>query len=64
VAISAVVALCVLTGFGIMAATGTGIGGSRPLGIILLLAAIALLRRLLFRRVRRVRARRGPYRRR
>lgn len=67
VAISAVVALCVLTGFGIMAVTGTGIGGSRPLGIILLLAAFALLRRLLFRRARRARrarARRGPYRRR
>lgn len=46
-----------LTGFGIMAATGTGIGGGRPFGVILLLAALALLRRLFFRRSRRVRAR-------
>ncbi|HEX3963973.1 MAG TPA: DUF1707 domain-containing protein [Trebonia sp.] len=60
-AVSAVVALCLLTGFGIMAATGTGIGGGRSFGIILLLAAVALLRRLFFRgarRSRRVRARR------
>ncbi|MCW2936275.1 MAG: hypothetical protein JWM19_7237 [Actinomycetia bacterium] len=61
VAISAVVALCLLTGFGIMAATGTG--GSRSFGIVLLLAAVALLRRLFFRRTRRVRARRGRTRR-
>jgi hypothetical protein len=57
----------VLTGFGIMAVTGAGIGGSRPLGIILLLAAFALLRRLIFRRARRTRrarARRGSSRRR
>ncbi len=58
------VALCLLTAFGIMAATGTGIGGGRPLGIILLLAAVALLRRLFFRRARRARAGRGRCRRR
>src|ERR1700722_16592216 len=68
VGISAVVALCLLTGIGILAATGTGIGGGRPLGFALLLAALALLRRLFFRRSRRVRARRvrtrrGPRRR-
>jgi hypothetical protein len=68
-AFAAMVALCLLTGFGILAATG-GIGGGRPLGVIaLLLAAFALLRRLLFRRARRGRAgrgrtRRGPHRRR
>lgn len=68
VGISAVVALCLLTGIGILAATGTGIGGGRPFGVALLLAALALLRRLFFRRSRRVRARRvrtrrGPRRR-
>ena len=57
VAISAVVALCLLTGFGLVAAIGGGGGGSRPFGIMLLLAAVALLRRLLFRR-----SRRGPAR--
>jgi hypothetical protein len=69
-AISAIVALCLLAGFGVIAATGTGIGGGRPFAIIVLLAAFAFLRRLLFRRgrrvrkVQRVRTRRGPYRRR
>jgi hypothetical protein len=68
VGISAVVALCLLTGFGILAAAGTGIGGGRPFGVVLLLAALALLRRLFSRRGRRVRARRvrtrrGPRRR-
>lgn len=63
VAISAVIALCLLAGFGIMAATGTGTGGSRPVGIIMLLAALALLRRLFFRRGRRGRARRARTRR-
>jgi Domain of unknown function (DUF1707) len=66
VAISAVVVLCLLTGFGIMAAIGGG--GGRPLGIMLLLAAVALLRRLFFRhsrrgRTRRARTRRAPRRR-
>ena len=56
----AVVALCLLTGFGIMAATGTGIGGGRPFGIILLLAAFALLRRLLFIIFRRCGRRGAP----
>ena len=51
VAISAVAALCLLAGFGILAATGGG--GSRPLWIVLLLAALALLRRVIFGRVRR-----------
>jgi hypothetical protein len=59
-AISGVVALCLLTGFGIIAATGPGIGGGRPFGIILLLAALALLRRLFFRGARR--SRRDPRR--
>jgi len=68
VAIAAVVALSLLAGFGVMAMTGTGFGGSRPVGIVLLLAAFALLRRLLFGRARRgrtrrVRTRRGPRRR-
>jgi hypothetical protein len=35
-----------------MAVAGFGIGGSRPLGIGLLLAAFALLRRLIFGRRR------------
>jgi hypothetical protein len=68
VAIATMVALSLLAGFGVMAVTGTGIGGSRPIGIVLLLAAFALLRRLLFGRARRgrtrrVRTRRGPHRR-
>jgi hypothetical protein len=67
--VSAVVALCLLSAFGIMAVTGTGLGGGRPIGIVLLLAAFALLRRLVFgrsrraRRARRARAGRGPRRR-
>ena len=40
------------------AATGTGNGGGRPLGIMLLRAALAMLRRLLFRRGRQARTRR------
>jgi len=68
-AIATVVAMSLLAGFGVMAVTGTGFGGSRPIGIVLLLAAFALLRRLLFGRARRgrtrpVRTRRGPRRRR
>jgi Flp pilus assembly protein TadB len=69
VAIASVVALGLLTGFGVMAVTGTGVGGSRPIAIIVVLAAFALLRRLLFGRARRGRTRRvrtgrGPHRRR
>jgi hypothetical protein len=46
-------------GTGLLAGNATGgIGGGRPFGIALLLAALALLRRLFFRRSRRVRARR------
>jgi len=69
VAISAMVALCLLAVFGILAATGSMIGG-RPFIIVALLAALGLLRRLLFGRARRarrgrarrVRTRRGPRR--
>ena len=58
VAIATMIAMSLLAGFGVMAVTGTGFGGSRPIGIVLLLAAFALLRRLLFGRARRGRARR------
>ena len=54
--ISMAIAICVLAGLGIMAAFGTG-SGSRPVAIVLLLAAFALLRRLVFGRRRRARAR-------
>jgi hypothetical protein len=50
--ISTMVAVGLLSLFGIMAVAGFGIGGSRPLGIGLLLAAFALLRRLIFGRRR------------
>jgi hypothetical protein len=50
--ISTLVAVGLLSLFGIMAVAGFGIGGSRPLGIGLLLAAFALLRRLIFGRRR------------
>ena len=46
------VAVGLLSLFGVMAVAGFGIGGSRPLGIGLLLAAFALLRRLIFGRRR------------
>jgi hypothetical protein len=64
--IASLVAVCVLAWFGIMAVAGFGIGGGRPLGIGLIIAAFALLRRLLFgrRRARRVRTRRARPRRR
>jgi hypothetical protein len=63
--IASLVAVSVLAGFGIMAVAGFGIGGGRPLGIGLIIAAFALLRRLLFgRRTRRVRTRGGRPRRR
>ena len=55
--ISMVIAICVLAGLGIMAAFGTGADGGRPIAIVLLLAAFALLRRLVFGRRRRARAR-------
>ena len=55
------VAVGLLAFFGIMAVAGFGIGGSRPFGIALLLAAFALLRRLIFGR--RVRGGRPPRRR-
>jgi len=54
--ISTVIAVCVLAGVGMLAAFGTG-GGGRPIGIVLILAAFALLRRLFFRSRRRGRAR-------
>jgi hypothetical protein len=53
------VAICVLAAFGIMAAFSFGGSGSRPIGIALLIAAFALLRRLFFRRRRTRRARPG-----
>jgi len=63
--ITSLVAVCVLAGFGIMAVAGFGVGGGRPLGIGLIIAAIALLRRLIFgRRARRGRTRRPRPRRR
>jgi hypothetical protein len=64
-AFSLIVAICLLSSFGIMAIFGLG-GGSRPFGLALLLAALALLRRLIFRgrRPRRGRAGRGRTRRR
>lgn len=64
--ITSLVAVCVLAWFGIMAVAGFGVGGGRPLGIGLIIAAIALLRRLFFgrRRTRRVRTRRPRPRRR
>jgi hypothetical protein len=57
------VAVGLLSLFGIMAVAGFGIGGGRPIGIALLLAAFALLRRLIFGR-RRVRGSRPQRRRR
>jgi hypothetical protein len=63
---SLLVAVCVLAAFGIMAAFSFGGSGGRPIGIALLIAAFALLRRLFFRRrkARRARAGRGRSRRR
>jgi hypothetical protein len=61
--ISTMVAVGLLAFFGLMAVAGFGIGGSRPLGIGLLLAAFALLRRLIFGR-RRARGGRPSRRRR
>jgi hypothetical protein len=46
------VAVALLGLFGVMAVAGFGIGGGRPLGIGLLIAAFALLRRLIFGRRR------------
>lgn len=56
---SLLVAICVLAAFGIMAAFSFGSSGGRPIGIALLIAALALLRRLFFRRRRAGRARSG-----
>jgi hypothetical protein len=53
---SVLVAVCVLAAFGVMAAFSFGASGGRPIGIALLLAALALLRRLFFRRRRARRA--------
>jgi hypothetical protein len=61
--ITTLVAVCVLAWFGIMAAWGLGGGGSRPVAIALLLAAVALLRRLFFGRRRAGRPRRASARR-
>ena len=55
--ISMMIAICVLAGLGIMAAFGAGSDGGRPVAIVLLLAAFALLRRLVFGRRRRARTR-------
>jgi hypothetical protein len=60
---STMVAVGLLAFFGLMATAGFGAGGGRPLGIALLLAAFALLRRLIFGR-RRVRGERPRRRRR
>jgi hypothetical protein len=60
--ISTMVAVGLLALFGLMAVAGFGIGGGRPLGIALLVAAFALLRRLIFGR-RRVRGGRPSRRR-
>jgi len=56
-------AVCVLAWFGIMAAWGFGGGGSRPIAIAVLIAAFALLRRLVFGRRRSGRPRRSSARR-
>lgn len=59
---STMVAVALLGLFGVMAVAGFGIGGARPLGIGLLIAAFALLRRLIFGR-RRARGGSRPRRR-
>jgi hypothetical protein len=56
---STMVAVALLGLFGVMAVAGFGIGGARPLGIGLLIAAVALLRRLIFGIFGRRRARGG-----
>ena len=56
--IGTLVGVCVLVVAGSIIAFGPGLGG-RPIGIALLIAAFALLRRLFFRR-RRVHGRRPP----
>jgi hypothetical protein len=56
---STMVAVALLGLFGVMAVAGFGIGAARPLGIGLLIAAIALLRRLIFGIFGRRRARGG-----
>lgn len=62
---STMVAVGLLGLFGVMAVAGFGIGGGRPLGIALLIAAFALLRRLIFGIFGRRRSRGGrPSRRR
>lgn len=60
------VGFCVLAAFGVMAAFSFGASGTRPIGIVLLIAAFGLLRRLFSRRrrVRRARTGRGRTRRR
>ncbi|HEX4829562.1 MAG TPA: DUF1707 domain-containing protein [Trebonia sp.] len=49
-ALSMLVGLCAVAAFAIMGAFSIGSGGGRPFGIALLVAAFALLRRLIFRR--------------
>jgi DUF1707 SHOCT-like domain len=60
--ISSLVAVCLLAVFAVTAAFSFGHNGSRPIGIALIIAALAMLRRLFFRRRRR--APRGRARRR
>jgi DUF1707 SHOCT-like domain len=55
--------ICALLTIGILGALG-GIGTGRPFGIALIILAFGLLRRLIFRRRRRVVRSRGPKRRR
>lgn len=56
---STMVAVGLLGLFGVMAVAGFGLGGGRPLGVGLLIAALALLRRLIFGIFGRRRARGG-----
>jgi len=55
--ISALVAVCLVAAFAVMAAFSFGHNGGRPFGIALILAALAMLRRLFFRRRRPARGR-------
>ena len=60
--ISTVVLLCALLALGTLGVFGIGTG--RPFGIFLIFAALAMLRRLIFRRIRGSRGGCGPRRRR